>query len=407
MTASPTETTQEPRDTTPDDGQPPEDTTSAVGPENAEAATPEADGDQPPPGSPTSRRPPAWLPRALAMGVLAVFIGIFSWNALAALKPLWVSVLIAFFLALALEPPTVWLIKRHWPRAAAASVTLFGSLAVVGGVSALFGNLFVHQVQSLGASLPEYYTTLRRFVASATSFQLPSQEDLIADFGSNVASSAVAVGGAVLSGVFWSITILLVAFYLLAAGPRFRRAVCRWVPTDYQDEVLHLWGVVQRKVSDYIDTRLILAVISAVVTYIFLLVLGTPNAIPLSLFVGVVSQFVPTIGAYLGGALPVMVALTGQGPGQALAVLIFIIAYQQVENLLIAPKLSERALEMNAAISLLAVLAFGAVFGALGAFLALPVAATIQAMATTYLRRHELIESSMFSDPADRWVEAN
>jgi predicted PurR-regulated permease PerM len=60
---------------------------------------------------------------------------------------------------------------------------------------------------------------------------------------------------------------------------------------------------------------------------------------------------------------------------------------------------SARALEMNAAVSLLAVLAFGAVFGVLGAFLALPVAATMKATATTYLQRHELIESHMLRDP--------
>jgi predicted PurR-regulated permease PerM len=94
-----------------------------------------------------------------------------------------------------------------------------------------------------------------------------------------------------------------------------------------------------------------------------------------------------------------MVALTAQGWPQALGVLAFVIGYQQFENLYLAPKVSARALEMNAAVSLLVVLGFGAVFGVLGAFLALPVAATIQAVATTYFRRHELIESHMLRDP--------
>lgn len=378
--------------------------------ERPETAASGGDDTPPPPGSPTSKHPPRWLPRALAMGVVAVFVAIFAWNALGALKTLWIAMLIAFFLSLALEPPTVWLVKRRWPRSAAAATTLFGSLLVMGGVAALFGNLFVRQLTQLASSVPEYYTTLRDYAGDALGVVLPTSEALVDDglaaFGGDVASGAIGVVGDIASGAFWTVTILLVAYYLLAAGPRFRRAVCRWVPPDLQDDVLYLWGVVQRKVSDYIDTRLILAVISTVVTYVFLLVLGTPSAIPLAVFTGVVSQFVPTIGAYLGGALPVMVALTGQGPGQALAVVIFVVAYQQLENLVIAPKLSERALEMNAAVSLLAVLAFGAVFGTLGAFLALPIAATIQAMAQTYLQRHDLIESAMFDDPKDSWVEA-
>lgn len=392
----------------PDDGTTDDRPTDDVG--QPAGASPDPAADAPTPGSAGSTRPPRWLPRALLLGILAVFVGIFAWHALGALKSLWVAILIAFFLSLALEPATVWLVRRGWKRPAAAAVTLVGSLAVILGVMALFGNLFVQQLIELGRTLPEYYGTLRTFVLGFVDLPLPEQDDLVGQgldqFGSDLAASALVVGSALLSGLFWSITILLVAYYLLAAGPRFRRAVCRWVPTTYQDEVLHLWGVVQRKVSDYIDTRLVLAMISTVVTCIFLLILGTPYAIPLAVFVGVVSQFVPTIGAYLGGALPVMVALTGQGLWQAGAVLLFVVAYQQVENLWLAPMLSERALEMNAAVSLLVVLAFGAVFGALGAFLALPIAATIQAMATTYLQRHELIESHMFNDPADKWVAA-
>src|SRR5690606_9076161 len=127
--------------------------------------------------------------------------------------------------------------------------------------------------------------------------------------------------------------------------------------------------------------------------------LQTPYALPLAVFTGVVSQFVPTIGTYIGGALSVAVALSSQGLPQALGVLAFIIGYQQLENLYFSPKVSARALEMNPAVSFVVVLAFGAVFGALGAFLALPVAATIQAVANTYLQRHELIESHMLHDP--------
>ena len=90
---------------------------------------------------------------------------------------------------------------------------------------------------------------------------------------------------------------------------------------------------------------------------------------------------------------------------KALAVLVFIVVYQQIENYIFSPKISQKALEMNPAVAFVVVLAFGAVFGALGAFLALPVAATIQAVASTYLRRHELVDSAMLREhePADGW----
>lgn len=358
---------------------------------------------EPPPGAPDSPRPPLWLPRALFMTAVAVFVTVFAWNALGALEGLFVNVLIAVFVALALEPGTVWLVGHGWRRGLAAAVTLLGSLVVVIVLMGLFGNLFVQQLVELAQSVPRLYVGLQGFVADRFDIVVPDSGNLLRqalnEFGDDVASGALLVGTTVVGGLLATLTILLVAYYLLAAGPRFRAAVCGWLTPARQQEMLHLWEVTQGKVSDYIGSRVVLAAVSTVVTFAFLAILQTPYAVPLAVFVGVVSQFVPTIGAYLGGALPTMVALTAQGWPQALGVLAFVIAYQQFENLYLAPKVSARALEMNAAVSLLVVLAFGAVFGVLGAFLALPVAATIQAVATTYFRRHELVESHMLRDP--------
>jgi len=153
------------------------------------------------------------------------------------------------------------------------------------------------------------------------------------------------------------------------------------------------------RVSDFITTRIVLAAIATVVMVVLLSAIGTPYALPLALFTGVVSQFVPTIGVYLGGAVPAVIALSTQTPWHALGVVAFVIGYQQVENFVISPRVSARTLEMNPAVSLVVVLAFGAVFGWLGAFLALPVAATVLAVATTYVRRHELVDSALFRDP--------
>ncbi|GHH75224.1 AI-2E family transporter [Promicromonospora soli] len=364
-----------------------------------------ASTDQPaaPPGAPDSLRPPRWLPRALFMAVVAVFVGIFAWNAMGALEGLFVNVLIAFFVALALEPGTVWLVRHGWRRGLAAAVTLLGSLLMVIVLLALFGNLFVQQLIELAQSVPRLYVGLQGFVAERFDIDFPDSENLLrqalGEFGGDVASGALVVGTTVVGGLLATLTILLVSYYLLAAGPRFRAAVCGWLTPARQHEMLYLWEITQSKVSQYIGSRVVLAAVSTVVTFIFLAILGTPYAVPLAVFVGVVSQFVPTIGAYLGGALPIMVALTAQGWPQALGVLAFVVGYQQFENLYLAPKVSAQALEMNAAVSLLAVLAFGAVFGVLGAFLALPVAATIQAAATTYFQRHELVESHMLRDP--------
>ncbi|MCK0116316.1 AI-2E family transporter [Isoptericola sp. S6320L] len=350
-----------------------------------------------------SARPPRWVPRVLVMGAVAVFVAAWTWTALGQLTTLFVYLLIAFFLTLALEPVVTWLVRHGWRRGLAAGTAFFGSVIVALVVLALFGNLFIQQLVQLVGVLPELYVAASGRIQETFDVELPASDELLAqlvtEYGTDVATGTIAVGTTVVGLVFAALTIGLVTYYLMAAGPQFRVAVCRWLSPGRQTEVLRLWEITQVKVSDFISSRIVLAALSAAFTAVFLVIVGTPYALPLALFTGIVSQFIPTIGTYIGGALPVAVALTSQGVPQAVAVLAFIIAYQQLENLYFSPKVSARALEMNPAMSFVAVLAFGAVFGALGAFLALPIAATIQAVANTYLQRHELIDSELLRDP--------
>ncbi|MBN8881304.1 putative PurR-regulated permease PerM [Salana multivorans] len=350
-----------------------------------------------------ANRPPAWLWRAFAGAVVTVFVGIAVWHALGSLRTLGVYLLLSFFLALALEPIVVWLVRHGWKRGRAAITTLLGSIAVVMVVVAMFGNLFVQQLVQLISNVPALYEDVTLWISERFDIVMPEAHDLLLDLvnqhGMDVASGALLLGTTAIGLVFASLTIMLVTYYLLAAGPRFRASICRYLTPNRQADMLRYWEITQLKVSDFLRTRIALAAISTVATAIFLLILQTPYALPLAVFTGLVSQFVPTIGTYLGGALPVAVALTSQGLTQGIIVLAFIIAYQQVENLWLSPKISAKALEMNPAVSFVVVIAFGAVFGALGAFLALPIAATIQAIASTYMRRHELVASPMLDDP--------
>ena len=155
----------------------------------------------------------------------------------------------------------------------------------------------------------------------------------------------------------------------------------------------------QGQISSFLFSRSILALINATCTAIFLEILHVPYWLPLALFCGVVSQFIPTVGTYIGGALPVLFAWGNRGWTYAVAVLVFIIVYQQIENLILSPRISQRTMDINAAVAFLAVLAFGSLFGAFGAFLALPVTASLQAIFRAYTKRYELIDSPLMNDP--------
>ncbi|MFD2839250.1 AI-2E family transporter [Populibacterium corticicola] len=351
----------------------------------------------------TSPRPPRWFGRALMLTVLTVFVAIFLWRAMGSVTGVFVNLVIAFFLALVMEPMVLWLVKRGWKRGLATMTVLLSMLIGSIVLMAVFGQMFVEQTAQLIGSLPDLYETSAKWIEGRIDVEIPAMNDLqkqlINEYGQNAAGQVLAIGAGLVSFLFNTSVVLLVAYYLAAAGPRFRASICAWVTPNRQEEFLRLWEITQRKVSDYINSRLILAAVSSVFTYIFLEIINIPYALPLAIFTGVVSQFVPTIGTYIGGALPIVFALTSGNITGAILILVFIILYQQVENLWLSPKISSMALSLNPAVAFIVVLSFGAVFGALGAFLALPVAATVQAIASTYMQRHELIDSELLRDP--------
>lgn len=337
------------------------------------------------------------------MAVAAGFLALFAWHAGGALLGLAAMLVVSFFLALSFEPMVLWLVRRGLRRGVAAGLSMVGTALVVLGIVGVSGQLFVAQVIQLGRAVPGVYARVQELLLERFSITVPDADEVLLTaverWGQELAGRALGVGSSIVNGVFAVTTVVIVTYYLCAAGPRFRASICRWLAPKRQTEVLRIWEVAQVRVSDFITTRIVLAAIATVVTVVFLTVIGTPYALPLGLFTGVVSQFVPTIGVYLGGGLPAVIALSTQTPWHALGVIGFVVAYQQVENFVISPKVSARTLEMNPAVSLVVVIAFGAVFGWLGAFLALPVAATVQAVATTYVNRHELVDSELFRDP--------
>src|SRR5690606_36333643 len=101
------------------------------------------------------------------------------------------------------------------------------------------------------------------------------------------------------------------------------------------------------------------------------------------------------------GAVPVLVALSSD-PIDGIWVLAFVFAYQQVENYFFAPRITARTMALHPAVAFATVIAGAALFGAVGALLALPAAAVLQALVSTYVSRHEVIESEMTAEPGRR-----
>jgi predicted PurR-regulated permease PerM len=119
-----------------------------------------------------------------------------------------------------------------------------------------------------------------------------------------------------------------------------------------------------------------------------------PAPIPLALWVGFVSQFLPVVGTYLAGILPVLIAFL-DSPVKALIVLGFIVVYQQIENYYFSPRITARTMELHPAVAFGSAIGGAFVLGAVGAVLALPAAAMVQALVSSWGRRHEVIDDPL------------
>ena len=361
------------------------------------------------------RKPPEWLGRALLYIAIAIVGFTFCWRSWGKIEYLVIDIIVSLFIALAVEPVVVPLVKHGWKRSFASLFSLLMLAVMLGVLFTLFGNLFVQQMIALVNGLPDLYEQMCQFASQYANFQLPEINNLGNEILKNIQTSWVTdfAGTALntVSGLFSFLinlmTIIMTTYYISAAGPKLRRAACQWMAPAAQRRFLFVWTVSQSQISSFLFSRAILALLNAFFTGICLMLLHVPYWLPLALFCGVVSQFIPMLGTYIGGALPVLFAWGSCGLWQAVAVLVFICVYQQIENLIFAPKISQRTMDVNDAVAFLAVLAFTSLFGALGAFLALPVVASVQTIFRTYTKRYELVDSPLMDDPVpEKEVEA-
>lgn len=359
------------------------------------------------PSSPTPSMPP-WVPRLIAT-VIAFVTGAWVLIQIAgSLRGLLINILLAFVLSLAMEPAVHWLAKRGWRRGPATGL-VFGGVAVVGmAVVLLILPALVSQLAALVSAIPGWLTELA--VTLEDQFDLTIDLDTLenafgvaggdlASFAADLGTQAIGVGAAVLGFIFDALTVALFTFYLVADGPRMRRVMLTPLPAHRQEFVLEVWEVAIDKTGGYVSSRVLLAGASAVVTWLALTLLGVPFALALAVFVGIVSQFIPAVGTYIAAIVPVLVAFT-VGVTTAVGVLIVLIAYQQVENYLIAPRVTARTMALHPAIAFGATIAGAGILGVIGALIALPIAATIQSVASTLVRRNELVGSWLFDEPA-------
>ena len=318
---------------------------------------------------------------------------------------------ISFFFSLALEPAVRRLVaQRGWRRGTATGVIyaaglLFGVLMTVVLIPA------ISQIATtIGENGAEWLSDISDQAEDTFGFELASEEAAtelaegtdaaLGQWADDVLGAVVDVASSGIGLVFALVTIAMFTFYLTANAPAVRRAILRLFRPEIQERILWTWGQAIVQTGGYFYSRLVLMIINGLGFFLAMVIAGLPVriGIPLSLFGGFVSVFIPAIGTYIGGAVPALLALAVEGPAAGLIVIAYVLLYQQIENYWLGPKISANTMSLNGGIAFGAALGGGAIAGPMGAFTALPVAALISSFMSNYVASHEVTQEL---EPAD------
>ncbi len=182
----------------------------------------------------------------------------------------------------------------------------------------------------------------------------------------------------VLASLLGIILAPVLAFYALIDLPRLSDGVRRLIPPDQRSEVIDVVRRIARTVGAYVRGQLLVSLFVGIATTIGLAVVGLPLFALVGLTAGVFN-LIPFIGPFVGGVFGVVVALTlGGGVGQALVVVVVMVAVQQVDNHVITPSILSRTVHVHPVTIIVSLAVFASLFGIIGMLVAVPVVASLK-----------------------------
>lgn len=300
----------------------------------------------------------------------------------------------ALFLALGLDPLVSWLEKHKWPRWLAIVTVLVGALAVLAGLIFAIIPVLAEQIGNLVIAVPqliegfqngEIVDNVHEAVPWLPLDQIfENLQKAIEDptFGGGILSGAVAVGGALATGVTGAIIVLILTLYFVASLTSIKRGLYQLVPASKRPKFIELAEQVSTSVGRYVIGQGSLGVINGILSFLVLqLVLPifglNIRYAALLAFIAFLGSLIPLVGTLTASVIITSLVLLFNGVPHVFVVGIYYLIYMQIEAYVINPRIMSSAVKVPGAIVVIAALAGGTLLGILGALIAIPVAAAI------------------------------
>ena len=315
-------------------------------------------------------------------------------GAISSLSTVLVSIGVALFVALALDPLVRWLEVHGMGRGISIGVVFAGFAVILGGVLALVVPTAVVQITVFAKAVPGYITDMqnadwfKRLVALSGSSDMFS--NLLAQaqaWLSNPANllaiggGALAVGTGLVNAISGTLIVLVLTLYFLASLRSMTAALERLAPAHARPQLAEITEQITGSVGGYVSGMAILAFCNAVFAFILMLILNVPFAALLA-FLALLITMIPMVGPVLFWLLATTVILFSS-PVSALIFAAVYFAYMQVEAYVMTPKVMNKAVDIPGSLVLIGALVGGTLLGLLGALVAVPVTASVLMIVNT------------------------
>jgi predicted PurR-regulated permease PerM len=311
-------------------------------------------------------------------------------------------VLIAVFLAAALNPAVELFERRGLSRGWASGVVFLLTLLVLAGLAYLLIPPLVDQIRNFANALPGLISDLTQgrgpFGFLERKYHIVERVRSAignGDVGRILGVTGVAAGVAksVISAVVGTVTVAFLTFFMLLEG---RNAVERFLdllPEVNRPRWERVLGDMYRTIGGYVSGNLLISLIAGVAAVVMLVAVGSTYAIALGLLVAIF-DLIPLAGATLAAILVCLVVFVELGLVQGIIAVVFFVVYQQLENHFLQPVIYGRTVRLSPLAVLIAVLIGAELAGILGALAAIPIAGSVQAIGREVLRyrRETMIE---------------
>ena len=330
------------------------------------------------PGPRFDRRSPFYIGLMASAGVAVTYAAV---RVLASMSSMLVLIGVAFFLALGLEPAVSWFVKRKLGRWAAITLVFVVFVALMGAFIAAAIPPLAQQAGQLIDQAPHYIQQAQDHSSTIgrlnERFHLQQRiTNTLNGSGGSFLEDVVTAGSAVFGALAHVLIVIVLTVYFLVDLPRIRTAVYRLIPHTRRPRAILIGDEIFAKVGAYVLGNVLISVIAAAATAVWLTIFNVPYPLLLGIFVGLL-DLVPVVGSTIAGVVVAAVALTVSLP-VCIATIAFFVTFRLGEDYLLVPKIIGRVVKVPALLTVVAVLIGGALLGIVGALVAIPIAAALQ-----------------------------